>query len=94
MLRSFERVLAKAQGMRRLGSAAIDLSYVAAGRFDAYWEENLKPWDVAAGSLILKEAGGKITDYTGRDNYIFGSELAATNGLLHKEMLRLVGIKK
>jgi myo-inositol-1(or 4)-monophosphatase len=70
------------RGIRRIGSAATDLAYVACGRFDGFWEYNLKPWDVAAGAIIVKEAGGKVTDYNGGDNFIFGKEIVATNGLI------------
>lgn len=70
-----------ARGVRRLGSAAADLAYVACGRFDAFWEYDLKPWDVAAGTLLVKEAGGTVTDYKGGTNYLFGKEIVAANGL-------------
>lgn len=76
-----------ARGIRRLGSAATDLAYVACGRFDAFWEYDLKPWDVAAGALIVKEAGGVVTDYSGGENYIFGREILASNGLLDDLLL-------
>lgn len=75
------------RGVRRLGSAATDLAYVACGRFDAFWEYNLKPWDMAAGALLIQEAGGTITDFKGGNNYLFGKEAVATNGLLDKIML-------
>lgn len=74
--------MVNARGVRRLGSAATDLVYVACGRFEAFWEYDLKPWDVAAGALIVKEAGGTVTDYSGGSNYIFGKEIVATNGLI------------
>jgi len=70
------------RGIRRLGSAATDLAYVACGRFDVFWEYNLKPWDVAAGAIIVKEAGGIVTDYKGLDNFLFGQEILASNGLI------------
>jgi len=79
--------MTNARGVRRLGSAATDLAYVACGRFDAFWEYDLKPWDVAAGSLIVKEAGGKVSDYSGGNNYLFGKEIVATNGLLDELIL-------
>jgi myo-inositol-1(or 4)-monophosphatase len=60
-----------------LGSAAADLAYVACGRFDAFWEYDLKPWDVAAGALLVKEAGGMVSDYSGGRNYLFGREIVA-----------------
>lgn len=67
--------LRNARGIRRLGSAATDICYVACGRFDAFWEYNLSPWDCAAGALVLIEAGGKVSDFSGGDNYIFGQEI-------------------
>jgi len=76
-----------ARGVRRLGSAATDLAYVACGRFDAFWEYDLKPWDVAAGALIVKEAGGTVTDYKGGNDYLFGREIVASNKLLDKLIL-------
>jgi len=74
--------MTNARGVRRLGSAATDLAYVAAGRFEAFWEYDLKPWDVAAGAVIVKEAGGTVTDYKGGNNYLWGKEIVATNGLI------------
>ena len=71
-----------ARGVRRLGSAATDLAYVACGRFDAFWEYDLKPWDVAAGVVIVKEAGGTVTDYKGGNDFLFGKEIVASNVLL------------
>jgi len=75
--------MVEARGMRRMGSAAVDLSYVACGRFDAFWEYDLKSWDVAAGALILLEAGGMVTDFSGGKNYLFDKEIVASNTLLH-----------
>jgi myo-inositol-1(or 4)-monophosphatase len=77
-------------GVRRLGSAAVDLAYVAAGRFEAFYEYNLKPWDLAAGSLIVQEAGGLVTDFSGEENYIFGKELIASNGLIHEDTRKAI----
>ncbi|MDH5400413.1 MAG: inositol monophosphatase [Cyclobacteriaceae bacterium] len=77
------------RGLRRLGSAAVDLAYVACGRFDGYFEYNLNAWDVAAGVLIVKEAGGSVTDLKGGDDYIFGREVLAA-GAIHPEMLRVI----
>ena len=79
-----------AQGVRRLGSAAVDMAYVAAGRFDAFYEYDLKPYDVAAGIIILQEAGGKVSDFSGGGNYLFGGEMVATNLLIHKEFSSVV----
>ncbi len=72
------------------GSAAIELCYVAAGRSDAYFHSGLSPWDVAAGSFILERAGGKITDFNEGNNYIFGKEIVASNGYIHKEIIEQI----
>jgi myo-inositol-1(or 4)-monophosphatase len=76
--------------IRRLGSAALDMCYVASGRFDGFWEVSLNPWDVAAGYLILKEAGGKLTDFTGNKYSIYNKQILATNGKIHDEMLEVL----
>lgn len=76
-------------GIRRLGSAAVDLSYVACGRFEAYYEFNLKIWDIAAGILIVKEAGGQVCDFDGGNDYLYGKELLAS-GKIQKEMLTVI----
>jgi myo-inositol-1(or 4)-monophosphatase len=87
----FENCLKTAQGMRRLGSAALDLCYVACGRFEGFWESYLKPWDTAAGTLILREAGGRVTDYAGREGgENEAAQLLATNGRIHREMVSLL----
>jgi myo-inositol-1(or 4)-monophosphatase len=80
----------RAQAVRRAGSAALDLCYVAAGRFDGFWEMKLGPWDIAAGSLMVSEAGGKITDFTGRPLNLSGKHVLASNGKIHAAMLRIV----
>ena len=80
----------KAQAIRRAGSAALDLSYVAAGRFDGFWELKLKPWDVAAAALIIEEAGGRITDFSGAEFSIYSSECLASNGRLHGSMVEIL----
>ena len=82
--------LAKTHGIRRLGSAAIDLAYVACGRLEGFFEYNLNPWDVAAGAFIVQQAGGKVTDFKGGDNYLFGGELCASNLAIHPEMLGVI----
>ena len=87
----FGRLTELTQGVRRLGAAALDLCYVAAGRLDAYYEKGLHAWDVAAGSLIIKEAGGRITDYRGRELDLEGREVVASNGLLHPVLLEVIG---
>jgi myo-inositol-1(or 4)-monophosphatase len=79
--------LHKTHGIRRLGSAAIDLAYVACGRLEGFFEYNLNAWDVAAGAFIVQQAGGKVTDFKGGDNFLFGGELCAANGNIHGEML-------
>ena len=76
--------------IRRLGSAALDMCYVACGRFDGFWEVSLNPWDVAAGSLILIEAGGRLSDFDGKKYSIYNKQIAATNGKFHKEMLEVI----
>ena len=77
--------------VRRLGSAAIDLCWVACGRFDGFWEFNLKPWDCAAGYLMVEEAGGRVTDFSGKEYDVFDKETLATNGLIHEDMIRVIG---
>ncbi len=83
----FSRVVVKVQGIRRPGSAALDLVYVAAGRFDGFWELKLKPWDQAAGMLIVEEAGGRVTDRFGADADYRCATIVATNGVIHDELL-------
>ncbi len=78
------------QGMRRLGSAALDLAFVAAGRFEAYFEYNLKPWDVAAGALLVQEAGGVVTDFNGGDKYLHGLEILAGNPPVYAELAAIL----
>ena len=77
-------------GIRRLGSAALDLCYVACGRFDGYWEFKLNSWDQAAGALIVEEAGGKLSDFRGKPMNIYGQQTLATNGKIHGEMLKIL----
>lgn len=86
----FSTFLSKAQAVRRLGSAALDLCYVAAGRMDGFWEQQLKAWDVAAGALILTEAGGTITALDGAPFDVRGGQLMASNGQLHSALLDVV----
>jgi myo-inositol-1(or 4)-monophosphatase len=82
--------MTKIQGIRRAGAAALDLCWVACGRVDGYWEWRLKPWDVAAGWLIVKEAGGEVSDFSGKEFSIYGEQTLATNGRVHGEMLRVM----
>lgn len=86
----FVKFALKAQGLRRTGSAALDLCYVAAGRFDGFWEVRLNPWDMAAGSVIVQEAGGQLSDFNGKDLSIYGQELVASNGQIHDAMLAIL----
>jgi myo-inositol-1(or 4)-monophosphatase len=81
------------QGIRRLGSAALDICYVACGRFDGFWEQNLKSWDKAAGAIIAAEAGAVITNFSGRPFSIRQKEILVTNGRIHQEMLTLLNLK-
>jgi len=76
--------------LRRLGSAAVDLAYVACGRFDAFYEYGLSPWDVAAGTFIVRQAGGNLSDFQGGDDFIFGGELVASNAIIFDEFLSRV----
>ncbi|MBC7948120.1 MAG: inositol monophosphatase [Chitinophagaceae bacterium] len=89
-LEIFERFIRKGVPVRRLGSAAIDLCWVAAGRFDGFYEHKLEAWDSAAGHLIVLEAGGKVTDFNGDKFSIYQHRLLATNGKIHDEMLRVI----
>lgn len=86
-LQCFERFIRKGVPVRRLGSAAIDLCWVAAGRFDGFYEHKLQAWDSAAGFLMVEEAGGKVTDFTGKHYSPYQPHLLATNGKIHDEML-------
>ena len=90
--RHFHSFIRHAQGVRRDGSAALDLAYVACGRYDGFWEEGLKPWDVAAGKIIVEEAGGRITRYDDTPFRIYTPPVVATNGLIHAEMLRVLAL--
>ncbi|HHS98576.1 MAG TPA: inositol monophosphatase [Chloroflexi bacterium] len=85
-----DHFLRRSQGVRRAGAAALDLAYVACGRFDGFWEIRLKPWDVAAGVLLVREAGGRATDFAGTPDCLSGEEIVASNGLIHEEMLRVI----
>jgi myo-inositol-1(or 4)-monophosphatase len=77
-------------GLRRIGSASVDLCYVACGRMDAFYEYNLNAWDVAAGALIVKEAGGQVVDFRGGDNWLFDRECVATNSAVHQEFMDIL----
>ncbi|MBE3134574.1 MAG: inositol monophosphatase [Acidobacteria bacterium] len=86
----FDQFIRKAQAVRRLGSAAIDLCYVAAGRMDGFWEQRLKPWDVAAGALVVEEAGGRVTGMDGGPFNCRAGDVVASNGRVHDEMLATI----
>jgi myo-inositol-1(or 4)-monophosphatase len=85
----YQEFTLRSHGVRRAGSAALDLAYVAAGRTEAFWEFNLNPWDTAAGILLVEEAGGRVTDFSGHHYRIDSHEILASNGRIHKEMLGL-----
>ena len=86
----FAEVAPQVAGIRRFGAASLDLAWVAAGRFDAFWESDLQPWDVAAGMLLVREAGGFVTDFRGGDRAIERAEILAANDVLHSRMHKLV----
>jgi myo-inositol-1(or 4)-monophosphatase len=87
----FGAFVGRARAVRRLGSAAIDLCYVAAGRMDGFWEMDLKPWDIAGGALLVEEAGGRVSSLTGEPFSSRSGRVLATNGALHEQMLAVVG---
>ncbi|MDX1581697.1 MAG: inositol monophosphatase family protein, partial [Alphaproteobacteria bacterium] len=85
-----EQMMSRVSGIRRFGAAALDLAYVASGRFDGFWELDLHPWDIAAGQLLVREAGGYCTDYAGRDKAMQSGEVLAANDNLHPMLSRLI----
>lgn len=89
-MKTLEYFMQHSHGLRRLGSAATDLAYVACGRFDAFYEYGLSPWDVAAGAFIVEQAGGKVGDFFGQSNYIFGKEIIASNNLIFNELVEII----
>lgn len=89
-LETFKILMNETRGLRRLGSAAVDLAYVACGRFEAFYEYSLNSWDVAAGAIIVKEAGGKVSDFSGKENYLFGKEIIACNAPLYKNFYEVI----
>jgi myo-inositol-1(or 4)-monophosphatase len=88
--REFAKFTMEAQAVRRDGSAALDLAYVACGRFDGFWEDGLNPWDVAAGALLIFEARGKVTTFKDQPLDIYNEEVLASNGLIHEAMMRVL----
>ena len=91
-LEVFAAVVPHARGIRRMGSAGLDLAYVACGRMDGYWETSLQPWDCAAGALLVREGGGTVTDYGGNPHDIHGLEILATNGGIHPSLMERIKI--
>ena len=89
-MRELETVMREVAGIRRTGSAALDLAWTAAGRFDGYWERNLKPWDLAAGLVILREAGGIATDINGGEKILETGDVLAGNGAIVKSLTSLL----
>ena len=90
VIEQFRKFLVASQAVRRGGSAALDLCYIAAGRLDGFWELYLQPWDTAAGRIILEEAGGRLTDFKGKPFNIYEKEILASNGHIHEEMLAIL----
>jgi len=88
--RHFAKFTMEAQAVRRDGSAALDLAYLASGRFDGFWEEGLNAWDVAAGVLLIEEAGGRVTDFSGGALDVYKPKVLASNGLIHEHMMRVL----
>jgi len=84
------QIMDQVAGIRRFGAAALDLAYVAAGRYEGFWEHNLKPWDIAAGLLMVREAGGKVTDFAGTETMLASGDIVATNGVLHDDLKALL----
>ncbi|NLJ07146.1 MAG: inositol monophosphatase [Sphingobacteriales bacterium] len=89
-LRIFRNLVTQTRGIRRLGTAAVDLAYVACGRFDGFFEYNLSPWDVAAGEFIVRQAGGSVSDFSGKNNFLYGRQILAANSLIFNELLKNV----
>jgi len=92
-LKVFEAVFRESVGARRLGAAAIDLAYVACGRFDGFWEIGLNPWDIAAGIIIIEEAGGLVTDFWGTKNNLNCSYLIASNSIIHNSLGEIIRVE-
>ena len=94
LMTRYQNCLSVAQGVRRIGSAALDLCYVACGRFEAFWEQNLRAWDTAAGALLITEAGGTVTTFSNRPYTPDKNEILATNGHIHHEMISLLELNR
>jgi myo-inositol-1(or 4)-monophosphatase len=91
-LQLYSRFTMATQGVRRFGAAALDLAYVAAGRLDGFWECKLKPWDVAAGKLLVEEAGGRVTGYSAEPYSVYDHRIVASNGIIHDEMVGIISM--
>ncbi|MBC7187998.1 MAG: inositol monophosphatase, partial [Calditrichaeota bacterium] len=89
-LRSFSALFERVSGIRRAGSAALDLAYVACGRCEGFWELGLSPWDIAAGELLIEEAGGRVTDFTGAPSAVWKGNIVASNGHIHPLMMEVI----
>jgi myo-inositol-1(or 4)-monophosphatase len=89
-MESLRDLMGCTHGVRRLGSAAMDLAYLACGRYDGFWEYHLKPWDIAAGTIIIRQAGGMVCDFYGGQDFLFGKTYVATNGLIQDEFLNVL----
>ena len=89
-MNSMLEIMEKSSGLRRLGSAAIDICYVACGRFEAFWEYGLHPWDVAAGAFIVEQAGGKVCDFNGNNDYLFNGQIITTNNNYFSKFYEIV----
>ena len=89
-LAQFVKFQLRTQAVRHLGSAALDCTWTAMGRLDGYWEFGVKPWDVGAGALIVREAGGRVTSVGGDENFLAGDSILVSNGLLHEQMLQVL----
>ena len=87
----FSNFTMKAQAVRRDGSAALDLAYVASGRFDGFWEDGLNPWDIAAGVILIEEAGGRVSDFRGQRLDIYSPQVLVSNGSIHEQMMQVLG---
>lgn len=91
-LHFFEYLMKNSRGIRRLGSAAVDMAYVACGRYDGFYEYGLQAWDIAAGSIIVKNAGGQVFDFSGGEKYLFGKEIVGLNSALYEEFIEQIKI--
>lgn len=89
-IKLFRDFMRSTRGMRRLGSAALDMAWAAAGRFEAFYEYGLNPWDVAAGTIIVREAGGRVTEFNGDNNPVFGDDMICSNGRIHEQLITII----